>query len=745
LVAHPASSAPGSASFTTAGVSVSHGDGGGLGSAGAAARTRALAELDERIASGGSGVVLARVERSIEGAILTHVARRVRASGRSPLVARAHDGAPLWREVASRLSQGQVDCDPARCAEQIMGAALLRRVVVVAPLPAVGTWDRAVAAQLASSGSGALIIFVADESDTASDIRADRFDIAGHLDAEDKQRWWSAVAEEAHAIIASDDLATLETWWASVKRRPRCDDATDAPLPEAARALFTALALAGRAWSLNALGALGAGDEAASLLVHAGAAQTDRGFLGIARAWDERARQAADAASSAERLAVARALGGTDPEPWVFARVAELLARECAAGSTASLDDADAAHAKAVSLAQDPIARREIVSRWMRAVDGLPREAQLELRVRAAQRALAAGEADEGNRWAQSAAVIAHGDARVTLLLGRASAALGDLVAAKVALESARSAVTGTAPEAGETRALIAVELAEVAYLTGDLATSSREAHVALVAAADPSTRLKARNTLGKILLAEAKWEEADAHFAEDIMIASAQRDATAELRARLNRGIALMSKGLIDEARSVFEAVLEEGERVGETRAMAYAHSNLGVVAIRRHEYAKALVHWEHTIKLLQHMRDRMAAARTLANLADLRHHLGLYDHAEHAITFGRRALGAGMPAGRALHFGMVAARIALSRGHTIDARREIGSAIAEGESAGNPEALGDASRSRTAISSAPRRRWRARRSSRRRTRPSRRSAYLPRCSSALPATRTSRTRLAR
>src|SRR5262249_54770348 len=148
---------------------------------------------------------------------------------------------------------------------------------------------------------------------------------------------------------------------------------------------------------------------------------------------------------------------------------------------------------------------------------------------------------------------------------------------------------------------------------------------------------------LGKILLAESKWDLADTHFAQDAMVASQEEQVTAALRARLNRGIALLSKGLMDEARSGFEAVLAGGERVGETRACAYALGNLAVVAMRRHEYANALALWERTIRLRHSLRDGVATSRTLANLAELRLELGLFDHAEHALNFGRRVLGPG------------------------------------------------------------------------------------------------------
>jgi transcriptional regulator with GAF, ATPase, and Fis domain len=355
---------------------------------------------------------------------------------------------------------------------------------------------------------------------------------------------------------------------------------------------------------------------------------------------------------------------------------------------------ADRRAPRALSLAGGAIARREIVSRWMQQVEGVPRASQLELRVRAAERAFVAGEAEEAHRWAQGAAVVAPNDPRVTLLVGRAAAALGDVVAARVALERARARATDP-----ETLALIAVEQAELAYVTGDLAAATREAEHALGASPGMDTHLRARNTLGKTLLAEAKWDKADEHFAADAMLAAQHGERTAELRARLNRGIARLSKGLIDEARAIFEGVLEEATRAGEQRACAYALGNLAVVAMRRHEYAAALSLWERTIKLLHAMHNRNAAAHTLANLAELRLDLGLVDFAEHALGFGRRVLGPGMPAERAAHFSVVAARIAMTRGNTADARREIETALTEGEAAGDHEYLGQAHRVATRI----------------------------------------------
>ena len=61
-----------------------------------------------------------------------------------------------------------------------------------------------------------------------------------------------------------------------------------------------------------------------------------------------------------------------------------------------------------------------------------------ELLVRIAERALSAGEPDEALRCLHVAASLGTEDVRVLMLFGRAAAALGDLVAARVALDRAQ-------------------------------------------------------------------------------------------------------------------------------------------------------------------------------------------------------------------------------------------------------------------------------------------------------------------
>jgi transcriptional regulator with GAF, ATPase, and Fis domain/tetratricopeptide (TPR) repeat protein len=635
---------------------------------------RGFVELDDRVATGTGGVVVVRAPSpEAASAMGSHMARRARAAGLCAIEARSALGAPLWREVASRLGVGMLAGDPADAAEAIARAASLRRALVVALLPPVGSWDRAVAQAMASR-TPPPVLLVTSSNESVEDLQADVYEVSATLDPLERLRWWTAVAEAAHVEIGADAIASLDSWWRNARHAPLTRTGADALLGPAAESLATRLALAARAWPAADVAILGADVSAVEVLARIGGVKTEGGWLALDSTWEARARLLTEAASPEVLESVARAmLTRFEHDVWALARAAELLLR---AGSWSAADDA---LGRALVVSEDSIVRRELVSRWMGAVSKLPAQAQLPLCVRATERALAFGEAEEAFRWAQSATALTPRDAEVGLLFGRAAVALGDLVAARVALERSELDAKDDA-----TRALVAAELAELEYLAGNLEGAGRRAEQALALDPAEATRLKARNTTGKLLLASCSWDEADAHFAGDAWAAAAAGLRTDELRARLNRGIALLSKGLVDEARAIFEAVLTEGERAGDARACAFALDNLSVVATRRHDYAEALALAERTLKLRQRIGDRVRLALVLGNLAELRRRLGLIDHAEHAVTFGRRTLGPGMPPARSAQFSLRAARNALMRGNTVEARREATRALAESEAAG-------------------------------------------------------------
>ena len=633
------------------------------------------------------GVLIVRAPLDVHAAIIAHTARRLRMSGLAPVLAAsradAHPGAPLFREIATQLGIGHVSSDPQACAEAIAQAASTKRAAILATLPKDGSWDRQVATELVRIARSGLVVFVTAGDAPAWDFASpSTFDLVGDLTASDKLRWLSAVAEEAQHDLPSQDIRTLEAWWAKARRVAPAHTLSLDGLGEAARGVLGCLTLAGRSLPVASLATLGDDAIAAVDELVASALAVRNGLLvSLSTSCDPLAVEGQLAVSDGERLATARILAGGpgfDPDPWAYARAAELLV---AAGA---IEAADAAIEKAVRGTEDGQATYEITSRWFSTVALVTGEGGLLLRVRGAHRALGMGEANEAQRWCESATALSPTDPTIALLMGRALMQLGDLVAARVSLQKAQAAATDD-----ELRARVASQLAELSYLAGDLKLAAEHATRTITLATTESTRLGGRNTIGKIHLVEARWDDADAHFAEDALTASAAGEATAELRARLNRGIALISKGLLDDARATLERVLADGARIGEDRARAYAFANLGVIAYRQHDYGAALASWDQAVRFRQTLRGRVATAHTIANLAELRLRLGLIEHAEHAVAFGRRLLvGASAPA-RTAHYKRVSSQIALAKRNTELARREIEAAQTDAEVSGDKDVL--------------------------------------------------------
>ena len=495
--------------------------------------------------------------------------------------------------------------------------------------------------------------------------------------------WFAAWSAEATQRARTHDLADLEAW----ARGMSAVDVAAAPAPDEARWRAVAVvSLFGGLAARPALRSIGVDPQEIELAIAAGALVEADADLAVAAGWQTRAADAEKIVDEATLVLVAQALEARDPGPWAKAHAAALLLR------AGRFDDADRLFGAAVTGAFDPAARRELAEHWAAEIARRPDEEKHRLFVQAAERALGLGEADEALRWARQATSLASPTQapRAALLLGRASVATGDLVAARATLRRSIGESLSDTAAAEE----IAVELADVDYLSGELEGAERTATVLAGRASSIGVRLRASNVLGKLLLARAQWDAADRHFAEDALAASAARDATAEMRARLNRGIARLSKGSLDEAQVLFQGVLDDAERLGDLRASAFALDNLAVVAGWRREYARALDLSERTLDLRQRLGDRLTTARILANLAELRRRLGSWEHASLAIAFGRRLLGPGMPPARASHFAVVAARVALARGEALEARREIAAAIRDGEAAGDREFLGEVHR---------------------------------------------------
>ena len=367
-----------------------------------------------------------------------------------------------------------------------------------------------------------------------------------------------------------------------------------------------------------------------------------------------------DARAAAERA--------TSPWRWLK-RAAEALDR-------GDHEAADRAIGRAEEHADDPDARRDVGRRWAELLEPRPPRERLDHARRSTTRALANADAEEAVRWAKLALrageLAGVGDGEAALLLeaqGRALVAKGDVVMARAVLARARErALAGNiGPHA---LASIAVETAEAAYLAGDLASSESEAKRATTqVGAGDDVQLRGRNVLGKILLAKGLWEQADAHFAADAMEATRTGDRRAELRALLNRAIALLSNQRLDEAEGLLEGVLEGGRALNEPRAQALALEGLAVIADRRRDYGMALERMRAAITGLKITGQAAMLANAAHNLGCLYLRLGDITQAASMVRYAATLFRRGLAAPVVADLDLLRARIAARTGRSEEA----------------------------------------------------------------------------
>lgn len=558
--------------------------------------------------------------------------------------------------MARRLDLDRSD-DPLVMAESI-GRALERDAAVVIVTGTSGAWDSEVWRLVADlDHRGHLLLFT--EERPSSPLRGARtLEISAEADEFARTSLWNAL--QASGLGSNATLAELD----ELLRRAERPRPQSLPLSTSADELLGCLLLAARPWPLECVAALGEPKALEELL--------DRGAVELRDELIETARATSDLVVPRER--VAAALEQVFPsDPWALCRAAEL----------ASATAREGLMRRALSAAGDAACRSELWGRWraMLSADSAPPECTLAV----AELALELGDVEVALDFARPAAT-ASDEFRTSFVLGRAFLARGDLVSARAALERAERAA-----QDDDARAAARVELAETAYARGDHDAAT---HLAAAIEQPPLLRLAARNVLGKLLLARAQWDAADRHFAEDICDAITCGATTAELRARVNRAIALLSRGSREEAELLLDSVLAEGEVRGEPRAVAFALSNLAVLAIERHEHARALVLLERTTTVHRRLGDRLNFSRDIANLVELRLRLGLWEQAEQALRFGRQSLGPGAPASRLTEIGLAAARLHLARQRTLEAERELGAAMRTALQASDGDKLGECHR---------------------------------------------------
>ncbi|MFT3772438.1 MAG: sigma 54-interacting transcriptional regulator [Minicystis sp.] len=651
------------------------------------------------------GFVLLRAPGAVLDALGRHVERRARALGRPLLKV---DGVLVddpWRELAARLppavvaigpqyasssqSKAAPAADPLAAAQAIVDRAGHSLMVVREGAPT--SFGRALADELSRllrEGSHRCLLIVLAEAAGDSGVVSMPFghgapsaarviEVDAEIAGDELGLWWEAIARDAaqRGVPGLDRLDALEAWWSAARVTPLDRRAPALGLGADAARLLGRMLLSQRTWPASQIHRLGQ-TAAAEELARAGAIAIDpygRLVAGIAL---PEAMLATAPVDDEDREAVAAALEDV-ADPWAAARASELHA------ARGAFDRAERTAVRALSSPADASARADFWRRWERTLASLPDDEAVPRLLRTADLALRTGDVDRALGLA-TAALSKRPDTFATLLtLGRANVARGDLPTANYWLGKALARGTDAA-----TRAQVEVEIAEVRLMEGDVAGGQRCAEAALAsldgAADSAATRLHARNVIGKVLLATSAWQKAEEHFAVDACEAALSGDVEGELRARLNRAIAQMSGGRLDDASAMLAGVLADAEARGESRAVAYALVNLFTIAVLKRDYVEALALTDRMFEVWRRLGDKVRLATIITNIAELRVQLGQVSEAEQALAFGRLACGPGMPGARAAHFAYTAAFIHFAYGRTVEAAAELRVAFATASGSG-------------------------------------------------------------
>ncbi len=474
--------------------------------------------FDDRMSAPSPGFVVVRADaRSTEG-LLAHAVRRLRAHGIRPLVVCGPSARHAARELALQLGLPSPGfANPSATARALASAAAEAPTAILVETVDVAPWDVAVLHQLVKERRLLVVAFVSRDASPADrwlDAADASFMIGRSLRGGERGRWFGAVASEADEELGVEEVETLEAWWRSARATFRSRFVA-APLSPDAGELLAVLGLVGRSVPLDLL-----------VAPHAAAELAARGLVGVHGGWIAANASCRDEETTPEQRARAvRLLDTLEPDPWDAMRLAELLVVDAA--DDAVLDRADTLARRAFAPDVDALVADSLAERWFVAVSRIGGARGLRLRCGAAEAALAVRDARWARRWCESASALVDGEPEVELLRCRALVLAGDLVAARVALQ--RIAKQGLAPELA---ARVAVQLGEVDLSMGRHDEALRESRRALSLSMTPSTRLAARNVAGKVLLAQSRWDEADAHFAEDTMRAIAAGERVPAMRS---------------------------------------------------------------------------------------------------------------------------------------------------------------------------------------------------------------------
>ncbi|MDZ4796974.1 MAG: CHAT domain-containing tetratricopeptide repeat protein [Bryobacteraceae bacterium] len=132
-----------------------------------------------------------------------------------------------------------------------------------------------------------------------------------------------------------------------------------------------------------------------------------------------------------------------------------------------------------------------------------------------------------------------------------------------------------------------------------------------LVSASEPTVRIRARNNLCALHLAQSKLDLAETCWKETVADAEASNQPALRLRALSNLPTVARRKGQYAQAAALYEKVIETARTVGDAEIAATTHDNLGLVRFQLGLYEESFAAYDAAGRLLAALDkpDKLAA----------------------------------------------------------------------------------------------------------------------------------------
>lgn len=223
--------------------------------------------------------------------------------------------------------------------------------------------------------------------------------------------------------------------------------------------------------------------------------------------------------------------------------------------------------------------------------------------------------------------------------------------------------------------------LAELHYLRAAYDTARSYAERVLAGPHEKlatTLRIYARNTLGKVHLAQRSRSEAARFFEQNRLDASAAGLGHQEAQALTNLGVAALSANDLATAERFFEQGIEVALASGDVRDHAVCTENLAVLAHVQQQWSDALERYQAAINAFKRIGDRTMLVRASNNLGELYLSLGDSARARLMCEYGTHVGGATIPASITAESLLLRAQIEAAFGNSTSANAAFEGALA-------------------------------------------------------------------